>query len=63
MNFLKEILKKIKIKRMIKHSISLDEKIRRIEANYTNIRLSLGTISKQINNLQKSVDELKKRGR
>lgn len=63
---IKKILAKIRVRRMLKKSRSLESKIARIESDHAVIKLTLNGLSKQISDLHATLNGLRgemRRGR
>ena len=64
---IKKILAKIRIKKMLKKSKSLENKIARIESDHISIKLTLNGLSKQIRDMHVALNsfrqEMKRRGK
>ncbi len=56
---IKKLLKKIRVKRMLKKSKSLETKIARIETDHINIKLMLNGLSKQVSDLHSAFNAFK----
>ena len=64
---IRKILAKIRVRRMLKKSRSLESKIARIESDHTGIKLTLNGLSKQISSLHATLngfrEEMRRRGK